>query len=76
MGRYYVVVSSSVDGDLAMDYAKKLAGEGENVKVIQPPPDNKVYHRVSVGDYDSRDQAVSASASFSNYENGVWILKY
>jgi len=75
-GRFYVIVSSSVDGDLAMDYASKLAKEVNNVKMIKPPANSKVYHRVSVGDYDSREQAVTASASFSTYGNEIWVLKY
>ncbi len=75
-GRFYVIVSSSVDGDLAMDYASKLAKEGTHVKMIKPFANSKVYHRVSVGDYDSREQAMSASASFSTYGNEIWVLKY
>lgn len=74
--RFYVIVSSSVDGDLAMDYASKLAKEGNNVKIIKPYPNSKVYHRVSIGDYDTRKQAETASTSFNTYGDGVWVLKY
>src|SRR6185369_4210844 len=35
-GHYFVVVSSSVDGDLAMDRAKKLSAEGKSCKIIPP----------------------------------------
>jgi cell division protein FtsI/penicillin-binding protein 2 len=75
-GRFYVIVSSSVDGDLAMDYASKLAAEGNNVKIIKPYPNSRVYHRVSIADYDNNEQAVTASASFNTYGDGVWVLKY
>ena len=74
--RYYVIVSSSVDGDLAMDYASKLAKEGNNVKIIEPVVNNKVFHRVSIGDYDTWKEAETASASSTRYDDGVWVLKY
>lgn len=73
--RYYVIVSSSVDGDLAMDYASKLAKEGINVKIIEPVVNSKVYHRVSIGDYDTWKEAETASASSTGYDE-VWVLKY
>ena len=34
-GRFYVIVSSSVDDDLAMDYARKLSQQGNNIKIIR-----------------------------------------
>lgn len=74
-GRFYVIVSSSVDGDLAMDYASKLAKEGKNVKIIEPNSTNELFSRVSIDDYDTWDQAASATASFSSYGE-VWVLKY
>ena len=75
-GRFYIIVSSSVDGDLAMDHASKLAKEGNNVKIIEPYATNELFHRVSIDDYDTWEKAVTASPSFSTYGNGVWILKY
>ncbi len=75
-GRFYVIVSSSVDGDLAMDYASKLAKEGDSIKIIEPSGTNKLFHRVSVGDYGSWDEAVAATASFSSFGEGVWVLPY
>ncbi len=75
-GRFYVVVSSSVDDDLAMDYAKKLVKEGNIVKIIEPSYRNKLFYRVSLGDYDTWDQAVASIGTFSSYGNGVWVLKY
>ncbi len=74
--RYYIIVSSSIDDDLAMDYANKLAKEGNFIKIIAHETDNLIYYRVSVGDYDTREQAESALASYSTYSNGVWVLKY
>ncbi|MEO9966931.1 MAG: SPOR domain-containing protein [Reichenbachiella sp.] len=75
-GRFYIVVSSSIDGDLAMDYCNELAAEGKNVKMIEPYENNRFY-RVTLGDYDTRDQATSSSTSISTADgNDPWILKY
>ena len=75
-GRSYVIVSSSLDGDLAMDYANKLSSEGTSTKVIEPYGNNKFY-RVSVANYESYDQAVAAAPSMSTAESReVWVLKY
>lgn len=75
-GRYYVVISSSVDGDLAMDYASKLAKEGTEVKIIEPNDTNKLFHRVSVGDYDSWDRALAAAESLTGYDSSAWVLRF
>lgn len=75
-GRFYVIVSSSVDDDLALDYASDLSKEGNDVKIIEHDDGKHLFYRVSLGDYDTRDKAVKASASFSNYGKGIWVLKY
>lgn len=75
-GRFYVVVSSSIDGDLAMDFGNKLAEEGNSVKIIEPYGSIKFY-RVSLGDYDSWDSAIAASGSFSSTDGeAAWVLEY
>jgi len=75
-GRFFVIVSSSIDGDLAMDYATKLAKEGNYVKIIEPDAVNLLFYRVSIGDYDTREQAESASESNGSFGDGVWVLRY
>ena len=75
-GRFFVIISSSIDGDLAMDYAKKLAKEGNYVKVIEPDAANLLFHRVSIGDYETREQAKTAAQSNNYFGDGVWVLKY
>ncbi len=75
-GRFYVVVSSSIDGDLAMDYGNRMAKEGSSVKIIEPYGKVKFY-RVSLDDYAAVDEALAASSSISALDgNGSWILKY
>lgn len=75
-GRFYLIVSSSIDGDLAMDYGDKMAAEGISLKIIEPYG-NIRYYRASLGDYDSWDSAVTAAASLkTTYGDAIWILKY
>lgn len=51
-GRYYVIVASGVDGDLIMDYAKRLSPKGVSSKVI--PPHGKVkFYRLAVAEGDT-----------------------
>lgn len=75
-GRYYLIVSSSIDDDLAMDYASKLAKDGNSVKLVAHNANELPFYGVSLGDYATWDEATAASASFSNFEGGVWVLKY
>ena len=75
-GRFYVIISSSLDDDLAMDYAKKLSDAGNNVKVVEHQMNKNTYFGVSLGDYDTWDQAVSATLEFNSYGEGVWVLKW
>lgn len=75
-GRFYVIISSSLDDDLAMDYANKLSDVGNNVKVVEHQMNKNTYFGVSLGDYDTWDQAVSATLEFNSYGEGVWVLKW
>ncbi|WP_421895184.1 SPOR domain-containing protein [Marinoscillum sp.] len=75
-GRFHIIVSSSIDDDLAMDYANKLAKEGNAIKIIEHDTGKLIYYRVSVGDYPTREQAESAAASFSNLSDDIWVLGY
>jgi hypothetical protein len=74
--RYYVVVSSAVDGDLIMDYAKKLNAKGTSLKII-PPFGKWKFYRLSVGDYDTfADAQTNADGAKAEYGSGVWVIKY
>ena len=74
--RYYVVVTSAVDADLIMDYAKKLSPKGVSSKII-PPYGNWKFNRLSIGDYDTFDLAqTNADAAKAEYGDGVWVIKY
>ena len=75
-GRVYAIIASFIDGDIAMDYAKKLSSEGKGVKIIAPYGKSRNY-RITISDYASVGEATSNLASLkSNYGDGVWALKY
>lgn len=75
-GRYYVVVASDIDDDLAMDYAKKLSVAGNSIKII-PPFGKSQFFRLAVGDYDTfADAQAKADEAKANFGNNVWVLKY
>lgn len=75
-GHYFVIVSSSIDGDLAMDRAKILSAKGISSKII-PPFGKWKYYRLGIGDFDSYASAQSsADASKTEYGNALWVMKY
>jgi flagellar basal body-associated protein FliL len=75
-GRYYVVVSSDIDDDLIMDFAKKLSKEGTSVRII-PPYGKWKFYRLTIGNYDSFAEAqTNADGAKANYGDGVWVIKY
>lgn len=75
-GRYYVIIASGVDGDLIMDYAKKLSPKGVSSKVI--PPSGKVkFYRLAVAEGDSYASTQSTADGLkSEYEGGAWVIKF
>jgi hypothetical protein len=74
--RYYVVVTSDVDDDLLMDFARKLSLKGISSKVIPPYGDLKFY-RLAIADHDTWQSAqTAADAVKPQYGAGVWVIKY
>jgi len=76
-GRYYVVVASSIDGDLIMDYAKKLSAKGASLTII-PPFGKTKFHRLAVSYADNYTSAQAAADGMKggDYGNNVWVVKY
>ncbi len=74
--RFYVVVTSDIDDDLVMDFAKKLSAKGVSSKII--PAYGKVkYFRLAIADFDTYNAAQSsADAAKTEYGNGLWVMKY
>lgn len=74
-GRYYVVIGSFVDGDLAVDRGNALAKDGVNTSVLAAT-DAKRYYRLAINDFDSFAEAQDhANGEKGNYA-GAWVLKY
>ncbi len=74
--RYHVVVSSDVDDDLIMDYARKLSADGTSTMII-PPFGKKKFYRLVMGNYDTFAEAQSnADAVKPKYGDTVWVIKY
>lgn len=75
-GRYYVIIASNIDGDLLMDYAKKLAAKGLSPKLI--PPHGKVkYNRLAIAEGDTfASTQATADQIKSQYDSGAWVVKY
>jgi hypothetical protein len=75
-GRYYVVIASAIDGDLIMDYAKKLVPKGVSSKII--PPHGKVkFYRLAIADGDTyADTQSTADGMKDQYGGAVWVVKY
>jgi hypothetical protein len=75
-GRYYVVIASAIDGDLLMDYAKKLSAKGVNPKII-PPYGNVKFHRLTVAEGETfATTQQTADGLKSEYNEGAWVIKY
>jgi cytoskeletal protein RodZ len=74
--RYYVVVASAVDGDLTMDYAKKLSAKGVSTRII-PPFGKWKFYRLTLGDFDTYALAqTSADSSKPEFGEGAWVIRY
>ncbi len=75
-GQYYVIVASAIDGDLIMDYAKKLSEKGVSTRII-PPFGKYKFYRLAV---DTGDSFMAAQAKAEGlkpqYGEAVWVLKY
>ncbi|MBW3544364.1 MAG: SPOR domain-containing protein, partial [Bacteroidetes bacterium] len=75
-GRYYVVVGSFIDGDMAGDYAKKLAAAGRQVTLIEPSGNRKFY-RLGIMDAGSFGEASAQLDDLkSTFGQEIWVYKY
>lgn len=75
-GRYYVIVASGIDGDLIMDYAKKLAANGLSPKILMPYGTVK-FHRLAIAEGDTYATTQSTADQLkSEYSGGAWVVKY
>ncbi len=74
--RFYVVVASSLDGDLIMDKARKLSLTGVSCKVI-PPYGKWKFHRLGILDQETFALAqAKAEESKATFGNDIWVIRY
>ncbi len=75
-GRYHVIVASSFDKDLIRDYAFKLSKKGMACNILAPRG-NKKFHRLSVADYLTvNEAAVKSDQLKGEYGSDVWVIRY
>ncbi|HBH24350.1 MAG TPA: hypothetical protein DDY13_13115 [Cytophagales bacterium] len=75
-GRYYVVISSFVDDDLAMDYGKQLEKNGVATTIL-PPKQEKGFYRLAIADFvDLKDATLRAEEAKGQYGSEVWVIRY
>lgn len=76
MGLYHVIISSYIDIDLAMDYAKKLSKKGFHSKIITPTR-GKHFVRLSVLQTTTWNEAKQKADELKpEYGANIWIMKY
>lgn len=75
-GRYYIIIGSFIDDDMAKDYADKLGQEGHNTSLIAPWGNRKFY-RLAIADLASLDEATTKMDELKGtYGDGLWVLKH
>lgn len=75
-GRWYVVVGSFYDEDLAEDKARAIVAAGESAYLLNPSGDNK-FHRVGVAQSASMAEAEQKRTNLlGTYGENIWVLKY
>ncbi|PIQ49255.1 MAG: hypothetical protein COW03_06000 [Cytophagales bacterium CG12_big_fil_rev_8_21_14_0_65_40_12] len=77
-GRYYAVIGSFFDVDLAEDLAKEIVASGVSAYILQPSGD-AVFHRVGLlmENASSMKEAEANLTSYrEKYGNTVWAFKY
>lgn len=74
--RYFLVVGSFIDDDLARDYSSRLNNSGLNTFLVHPYG-NINFYRLAVGQFENLDLALEAMESSQNdYKENLWVLKY
>ena len=76
-GRYYIVLNSFLDADMAADYGNKLKAKGVGTTLLAPKGGKK-FNRLALADnfgtfLEAQEEANKRKAEFSN---DLWVLKY
>jgi len=74
--RYFVVVGSFIDEDMALDYSARLIRQNKNTYLVYPYGEIAFY-RLAIGEYPTLAQAVEVlEENQANYKENLWVLKY
>lgn len=75
-GRFYVVVGSFYDDDLALDKGNEIVSSGLSAYLIEPTGEFKLF-RVGIGVAQERSTAYKAREELKEkYGENIWVLKY
>ena len=76
LDKYYLIVASFLDNDLAFDYAQKLILSGSNVILILDFH-VRYFTRVALLEYETLDKAnVGLDKYKDEFDEQLWVLKY
>ena len=76
LDKYYLIVASFLDNDLAFDYAEKLILSGSNVIIILDFH-VRYFTRVALLEYETLDKAnIGLDKYKDEFDDKLWVLKY
>jgi len=76
-GRYYIVIESFVDSDMAADYGNELVVKGFSTSLLSPKGKRKFHRLTMKGDYGSFVEAQEeANKLKGKFGKDLWVLKY
>ena len=76
LDKYYLIVASFLDNDLAFDYAEKLILSESNVIII-PPFSTSKFTRVALLEYETLDKVnIGLDKYKDEFDEQLWVLKY
>ena len=76
LDKYYLIVASFLDNDLAFDYAEKLILSGSNAIIILDFH-VRYFTRVALLEYETLDKAnVGLDKYKDEFDEQLWVLKY
>tara|TARA_X000001036_G_C20623540_1_gene784145 strand:- start:1084 stop:1569 length:486 start_codon:yes stop_codon:yes gene_type:complete len=76
LNKYFLIVASFLDKDLAYDYADKLILSYSNVIII-PPTRNSKFTRVAIGKYETLENVIVEVNNYNDeFDEQLWVLKY
>lgn len=74
--RYFLVVASFIDEDMARDHSAVLQRQGKHTFLVYPYGDI-AYYRLAIGQFESFALASNEiSRVKDNFEENLWVLKY